>query len=62
MGQCIALYIAGSLEFTVVMRANWQVEVEKALARLDEMPEDDLERNLADSETETDASTEQLQP
>ncbi|KAK9325414.1 mate-domain-containing protein [Lipomyces orientalis] len=55
MGQCIALYIAGSLEFTVVMRTNWQVEVEKALARLDEMPEEDLERNLPDSETVSEA-------
>ncbi|KAJ8097909.1 mate-domain-containing protein [Lipomyces tetrasporus] len=61
MGQCIALYIAGSLEFTVVMRTNWQVEVEKALARLDEMPEEDLERNLEDSETvsETAATTDE---
>ncbi|KAK9338950.1 mate-domain-containing protein, partial [Lipomyces starkeyi] len=58
MGQCIALYIAGSLEFTVVMRTNWQVEVEKALARLDETPEEDLERNLIpDSETISEAAT-----
>ncbi|KAK9447870.1 mate-domain-containing protein [Limtongia smithiae] len=38
IGQCVALYIAGSLEYTVVMTTNWNREVEKAYERLDEMP------------------------
>ncbi|KAK9383020.1 mate-domain-containing protein [Kockiozyma suomiensis] len=39
IGQCIALYIAGTLEFSVVLTTNWTREVDNALARLDVFPE-----------------------
>ncbi|KAK9480521.1 mate-domain-containing protein [Lipomyces japonicus] len=42
IGQCYALYVAGLTELAVVMRTDWVVEVDKAIARLDESsrPED----------------------
>ncbi|KAK9456239.1 mate-domain-containing protein [Dipodascopsis uninucleata] len=45
IGQCYALYIAGFTELFVVLRTNWNLEVEKALARLDNSPPPDLEEN-----------------
>ena len=36
VGQCIALYIVGALEWVIVAFSNWGLQVEKALARLDE--------------------------
>lgn len=35
VGQCIALYIVGALEWLIVAFSNWQLEVEKAFGRMD---------------------------
>lgn len=35
MGQCIALYLVGMLEWAVVALSNWDVEVDKAFKRMD---------------------------
>ncbi|KAK9464826.1 mate-domain-containing protein [Lipomyces arxii] len=54
IGQCYALYIAGSLEFTVMMRTNWEKEVENALGRLSELQEDsDADSALLADDTES---------
>lgn len=34
-GQCIALYLVGAFEWTVVAWSNWEVEVTKAFGRMD---------------------------
>ena len=36
VGQCIALYIVGILEWAIVAFSNWKHEVEKAFQRIDE--------------------------
>jgi MATE family multidrug resistance protein len=35
VGQCIALYIVGVLEWLIVAFSNWDTEVEKAFQRMD---------------------------
>lgn len=35
VGQCIALYLAGFLEWIIVARSQWDVEVRKAFQRMD---------------------------
>ncbi|KAE8384905.1 mate-domain-containing protein [Aspergillus alliaceus] len=35
MGQCIALYLVGALEWMIVALSNWNKEVDKAFARMD---------------------------
>ena len=35
VGQCIALYIVGALEWAIVAFSNWPKEVEKAIGRID---------------------------
>ncbi|OJJ78440.1 MATE family efflux transporter [Aspergillus glaucus CBS 516.65] len=35
VGQCIALYLVGMLEWAIVALSNWNVEVDKAFKRLD---------------------------
>lgn len=39
IGQCIALYLVGALEWVIVAWSNWDKEVEKALGRLDQEAE-----------------------
>lgn len=34
-GQCIALYLVGAFEWTIVAWSNWEVEVAKAFGRMD---------------------------
>ncbi|KAK9464151.1 mate-domain-containing protein [Lipomyces oligophaga] len=58
-GQCIALYIAGTLEFSVVMSTNWTKEVDNALSRLDDYPENS---DPEDDEPEEYMSTHSLDP
>jgi multidrug resistance protein, MATE family len=36
IGQCVALYLVGILEWVIVGRSKWEYEVERALRRLDE--------------------------
>ena len=36
MGQCIALYIVGALEWGIVAFSNWDHQVKKAFERMDE--------------------------
>ncbi|KAF1812556.1 putative MATE efflux family protein subfamily [Eremomyces bilateralis CBS 781.70] len=38
VGQCIALYLVGALEWVIVAWSNWEKEVVKALGRLDHDP------------------------
>ncbi|KAI1000560.1 putative transporter [Podosphaera aphanis] len=35
IGQCIALYLVGCMEWIIVAFSNWELQVEKALKRLD---------------------------
>ena len=35
VGQCIALYLVGMLEWAIVALSNWEVEVDKAFRRMD---------------------------
>jgi MATE family multidrug resistance protein len=35
MGQCIALYLVGALEWAIVGASHWDAEVDRAMARLD---------------------------
>lgn len=35
VGQCIALYLVGTLEWAIVALSNWEKEVEKAFMRMD---------------------------
>lgn len=35
VGQCIALYLVGVIEWAIVASSNWDLQVRKALARLD---------------------------
>ena len=42
VGQCIALYIVGVLEWIIVAWSNWEKQVEKAFARMDQ---DDVMEN-----------------
>ncbi|KAL2865159.1 MATE family efflux transporter [Aspergillus lucknowensis] len=35
VGQCIALYLVGALEWVIVALSNWEKEVEKAFLRMD---------------------------
>ncbi|OJJ77295.1 hypothetical protein ASPBRDRAFT_114925 [Aspergillus brasiliensis CBS 101740] len=35
VGQCIALYLVGALEWTIVAFSNWEGEVDKAFQRMD---------------------------
>jgi MATE family multidrug resistance protein len=46
VGQCIALYLVGILEWGIVARSSWDVEVRKAFLRMDvhETLEDGVER------------------
>jgi MATE family multidrug resistance protein len=36
VGQCIALYLVGFLEWAIVALSNWDYEVTKAFERMDE--------------------------
>ncbi|KAL2121322.1 hypothetical protein VTJ04DRAFT_5349 [Mycothermus thermophilus] len=36
MGQCVALFLVGILEWVIVGLSNWEVEVQKAVERLDD--------------------------
>jgi MATE family multidrug resistance protein len=36
VGQCIALYLVGALEWVIVAFSNWEKEVSKAFSRMDE--------------------------
>ncbi|KAM7212590.1 mate family transporter [Rhypophila decipiens] len=36
VGQCVALYLVGAFEWVIVGMSNWEVEVEKARARLED--------------------------
>ncbi|PKS12526.1 hypothetical protein jhhlp_000733 [Lomentospora prolificans] len=44
VGQCIALYLVGTLEWVIVALSNWEKEVEKAFMRMDKA--DQVERGL----------------
>ncbi|VBB75017.1 Putative transporter protein similar to C11D3.06 of Schizosaccharomyces pombe [Podospora comata] len=35
VGQCVALYLVGALEWVIVGVSNWETEVERAIARLE---------------------------
>ncbi len=35
MGQCIALYLVGVIEWVIVASSNWEYEVRKAFERMD---------------------------
>ena len=35
VGQCIALYLVGALEWAIVYLSNWEKEVDNAFKRLD---------------------------
>ena len=35
LGQCIALYLVGILEWLIVAFSNWEKQVEQAFARMD---------------------------
>jgi multidrug resistance protein, MATE family len=50
MGQCIALYLVGALEWVIVAFSNWPKEVEKAFARMD--PAERVEHGDADGQSE----------
>jgi MATE family multidrug resistance protein len=39
VGQCVALYIVGLLEWLTVAWSNWEYEIEKAFERMDSAPE-----------------------
>jgi multidrug resistance protein, MATE family len=45
IGQCVALYLVGFAEWAIVAFSDWEKEVRKALARLDdgEVPADAVE-------------------
>ncbi|KAE8154932.1 mate-domain-containing protein [Aspergillus avenaceus] len=51
VGQCIALYLVGALEWTIVAMSNWSKEVDKAFSRMDvqEQLADGMESNTATS-------------
>ncbi len=36
VGQCIALYLVGILEWAIVARSNWEYQIKKAFERMDE--------------------------
>jgi MATE family multidrug resistance protein len=36
VGQCVALYLVGALEWVIVGLSDWEGEVERALERLDD--------------------------
>ncbi|KAK0614028.1 mate-domain-containing protein [Immersiella caudata] len=36
VGQCVALYLVGALEWVIVGMSDWEAEVERAMARLEE--------------------------
>lgn len=46
VGQCLALYIVGILEWIIVAWSNWEKQVEKAFARMDQ--DDVMENGNAD--------------
>lgn len=46
VGQCLALYIVGILEWIIVAWSNWEKQVEKAFARMDQ--NDVMENGNAD--------------
>lgn len=50
VGQCIALYLVGALEWFVVAWSNWEYEVKKAFERMDEG--DRAEGGLAEAQTD----------
>lgn len=35
IGQCVALYLVGALEWVIVGRSDWEGEVDKAMSRLE---------------------------
>lgn len=45
IGQCIALYLVGTLEWAIVAWSNWEKQVEKAFLRMDQ--EDRVEQGEA---------------
>lgn len=47
IGQCIALYLVGIIEWTVVARSDWDYQMRKAFARMDSM--DTIEGGVEDS-------------
>lgn len=58
--QCGALYFAGVIELCVVTRTNFKLEVEKALDRLDQYPQEDEE--IAALREESEEYMEDAQP
>jgi multidrug resistance protein, MATE family len=48
VGQCIALYLVGVIEWAIVAFSNWEVEVKKAFDRMDaeEAPNSDEVQNI----------------
>lgn len=40
IGQCIALYLVGAIEWAIVGFSNWDKEVERAFARMDSNPDE----------------------
>lgn len=60
VGQCIALYIVGVVEWIIVAFSNWDHQVDKAFERMDEgdRVEDGLEESGQDAATATDGGRE----
>lgn len=60
VGQCIALYIVGVVEWIIVAFSNWDHQVDKAFERMDEgdRVEDGLEESGQDAATATDEGRE----
>jgi len=56
VGQCIALYLVGILEWGIVAWSNWEYQVKKAFERMDEgeRVENGLEGRGQDEESEED--------
>lgn len=50
VGQCIALYLVGFLEWALVAWSDWDAEVRKALSRMD--PDAQAERGIAHADPE----------
>ncbi|KAL8765450.1 MAG: hypothetical protein Q9209_007477 [Squamulea sp. 1 TL-2023] len=52
VGQCIALYLVGALEWIIVAFSNWEYQVKKALDRLD--PDERAENGTTEPEDNND--------
>ncbi|KAI9752730.1 MAG: hypothetical protein M1815_000297 [Lichina confinis] len=51
VGQCIALYLVGFLEWAIVAWSDWEAEVRKALSRMDS--DEQVERGVAHADAES---------